>query len=327
MSFESILCDFEKNKKISASSLTTVIKKLINSNIDIPNPGSGETYRRWQILAQIAATNLNLAKWFESHLDAISILHEIGVINIPNGLLAVWAAEGSPNPIIYENGYCKGTKLWCSGSDIVDYGLMTFKNENGHSQLCIVDMSQQDIFIDHQDWHAVGMGQTRTASINFNNISVEKVGKSNQYLTRVGFWHGAAGIAACWYGATARLAEFLHIECQLKPNHFKLMYAGEINTALAATQMYFKELADKIDHEPFKSHELEIRILRAQVENTANLTLELVGKALGAGPFCQNAIFSNLTADLPVFLRQSHAAFDFECIAKLTLMEQKTWNL
>lgn len=86
-------------------------------------------------------------------------------------------------------------------------------------------------------------------------------------------------------------------------------------------------MAQKIDKEPNSSHELIIRILRSQTENTAQLVLDKVGKALGARPFCENQIFAQLTADLPVFLRQSHAAFDLKNIAELSLKEGTVWNL
>ena len=46
--------------------------------------------------------------------------------------------------------------------------------------------------------------------------------------------------------------------------------------------------------------------------------MEVVGQALGAAPFCRNAHFARLSADLPVFIRQSHGAFDLQKIGELT---------
>ncbi|MCV9897373.1 UNVERIFIED_CONTAM: acyl-CoA dehydrogenase, partial [Cronobacter sakazakii] len=47
----------------------------------------------------------------------------------------------------------------------------------------------------------------------------------------------------------------------------------------------------------------------------------------GARPYCEEPTFSQLIADLPVFIRQSHAAFDYESIAELCLPEKSLWEL
>lgn len=311
-----------------------ILDTLISYADKIPHPASGNaghnknltTFIRWQILAYVAGIDLTIAKWFESHLDALSILHEIGCDIPDQGLWAVWAAEGYP--LDYQQGIVNGKKAWCSGANIVDYGLMTYRDGQGHSQLVIVDMQQDGIEIDNTKWQAVGMQATHTATIKFTQVTVTKVGAANAYLDRVGFWHGAAGVAACWYGATTRLAEYLMKAYEQKPNDYKAMYLGEISTALAVTQPFFHHVATLIDSQPHLSHELAIRQLRANVEQLSRQVLDTVGQALGAAPFCHNAHFARLSADLPVFIRQSHGAFDLRKIGELScdLASQLTDN-
>ena len=317
------------NQAISTLSLTEtlrhdILKILIAYSDKIPHPASGAspvngevsgTLSRWQILAYVAGIDLTIAKWFESHLDALSILHEVGYDKADQGLWAVWAAEG--NPIGYEQGKVSGTKAWCSGANIVDHGLITYRNANDQAQLLVVDMSQSSIKIDNEEWQAVGMQATATATVQFYGVAASQVGAANAYLERVGFWHGAAGVAACWYGATAYLADYLNSAYQQKPNDYKAMYLGQISTALAVTQQYFYYVADLIDSQPQLSHELAIRQLRSQVEKVARQVMDIVGQALGAAPFCRHAHFAKLSADLPVFIRQSHGAFDLQKIGEL----------
>jgi len=300
-----------------------ILAVLVTYSSKIPHPAHGSadnpsTLYRWQILAYVAGIDLTIAKWFESHLDALSILHELGYEQSTAGLWAIWAAEGHPNPIRYEQGKVSGTKGWCSGANMVNHGLMTYRDDDGQSQLLIVDMQQAGIAIDNSDWQAVGMQATDTATVQFNEVAATKVGAPNAYLERVGFWHGAAGVAACWYGAAATLGSYLIEAYQYKPNDFKAMYLGQISPALAITQQYFRHLAALIDTQPQDSHELAIRQLRAQVEQTARLVIDNVGQALGAAPFCRNAHFARLSADLAVFIRQSHGAFDSQKIGELT---------
>lgn len=300
-----------------------ILNMLVTYSDKIPHPASGnsnnsQTLIRWQILAYVAGIDLTIAKWFESHLDALSIIHEVGYNEATQGLWAIWAAEGHPDPIRYEQGKISGTKSWCSGANIVDHGLMTYRDEDGQSQLLVVDMQQDGIDIDNEAWQAVGMQATDTATIQFDGATASHAGSVNAYLERVGFWHGAAGVAACWYGATASIADYLIKAYQHKPHDYKAMYLGQIGTALAVTQQYFRHLAYLIDSRPNQSHELAIRQLRANVEQLARLVVETVGLALGAAPFCGNAHFARLSADLPVFIRQSHGAFDLQKIGELS---------
>ncbi|TXD98084.1 acyl-CoA dehydrogenase [Psychrobacter frigidicola] len=300
-----------------------ILDILVTYSNKIPHPASVEgtnsnTLIRWQILAHVAGIDLTIAKWFESHLDALSILHEVGYDKNTDGLWAVWASEGHPDPIYYQQGNVSGTKGWCSGANVVDYALMTYKDKNGYSQLLIIDMQENGIEIDNDEWQAVGMQATDTGTIQFDQVPATNVGAANAYLERVGFWHGAAGVAACWYGATACLATYLITAYQHKPHDYKAMYLGQISTALAVTQQYFHHVADLIDSQPLHSHELAIRQLRSNVEQVARLVIETVGQALGATPFCRNAHFARLSADLAVFIRQSHGAFDLQKIGELT---------
>lgn len=316
----------------SASAITDelrhdILNILVAYSDKIPHPASKSintgnkisgTLIRWQILAYVSSIDLTLAKWFESHLDALSILHEVGYDNTVSGLWAIWAAEGHPSPLYYQQGKISGTKAWCSAANRVDHALMTYRDEHGHSQLVTVDMQQSGIAIDNSQWRAVGMQATDTASVQFDQVSANNVGAANAYLDRVGFWHGAAGVAACWYGAAAQLASYLLIANQQKPNDYKAMYLGQIGTALAVTRQYFYYVGELIDSEPQRSHELIIRELRSQVEKVSRLVIDSVGQALGAAPFCNNDHFARLSADLIVFIRQSHGAFDLQKIGELS---------
>lgn len=322
-----VLEQFEQSDLDEKGRLEYAIRQLLPLCKQIPHPAQGQTLLRWQILAKVAASNLNLVKWFESHLDALSILNELQYPKVKSGLWAVWAAEGSPQPLKFEHGDCTGLKNWCSGASIVDHGLMTYKDENNQSQLLIVNMHEQGIEIRPAGWHALGMQYTQTSSIYFENVKAEKVGAPNAYLNRAGFWHGAAGVAACWFGAALRLVGYLIQAAKTNPHDFKQMYLGEVMTAVETTRQLFYALASKLDETPHLSHELEIRILRAQTESAAELILKNVGKALGARPYCEDKQFAQLSTDLPVFLRQSHAAFDLKRIGELVSEESNVWQL
>lgn len=329
MTILSILSEFESALAEDKSKLRIdLLSQLVNLAKNLPYPASGQTYQRWQLFAQIAGSDLSLAKLFESHWDALSILNELGYQKeIDDQIWAVWAADGGPAPLQIKDNLCNGIKPWCSGAEFIQKALMSYKDQQGQAQLCIADLNHSSITTDLSHWHAVGMHATQTARVTFENTPVKSVGQPNSYLERPGFWHAAAGVAACWYGAAVRLASFLQESCQANPNPFKKLYLGELAQQLAITKQYFQYVAELIDHQPLLSHEREIRILRAQTEQCCQSVIERVGKALGARPFCEDATFAQLMADLPVFIRQSHAAFDYEQIAELCLSEQSLWEL
>ncbi|WP_151748707.1 acyl-CoA/acyl-ACP dehydrogenase [Acinetobacter lactucae] len=329
MTILSILSEFEAAPAEVKNKLrVSLLYQLINVAKNLPHPASGHTYQRWQLFGQIAGVDLSLAKLFESHCDALSILNELGYQQeIDNKTWAVWAADGGPAPLQVTNQLCNGIKPWCSGAEFIQKALMSYKDQQGQAQLCIADLSHPSITTDLNHWQAVGMHATQTAQVTFKNTPVQSVGEPNSYLKRPGFWHGAAGVAACWYGAAVRLVGYLQESCQANPNPYKKLYLGEVAQQLEITKQYFQYVAELIDHEPTLSHEREVRILRAQTEQCCLSVIERVGKALGARPFCEDATFAQLMADLPVFIRQSHAAFDYEQIAELCVSEQSLWEL
>jgi hypothetical protein len=57
---------------------------------------------------------------------------------------------------------------------------------------------------------------------------------------------------------------------------------------------------------------------RLVVEEAASAVMNHATRTLGAGPLCRNARFARALADLPVFLRQSHAERDLAALGELS---------
>ena len=89
MDVDKILIDFEQSESDISLNLAQTIQQLSKLSSAVPHPAQGATLKRWQILARVAATDLTLAKWFESHLDALSILQELNASAAEDGLWAV----------------------------------------------------------------------------------------------------------------------------------------------------------------------------------------------------------------------------------------------
>ncbi|MGV8918446.1 MAG: acyl-CoA dehydrogenase [Pseudomonas sp.] len=306
------------------SALQQVMENLISSGFaDLPLPGQGHTLVRWRRLAQVAGCDLGLAKLYEGHTDAQAIMAEIDT-SMPQALggWGVWAAEPPDARVSIVSRHAEevvlmGRKAWCSGALQLEWALITAWDEEQQPQLVAVHLRQPNLRMIDSPWQAVGMSSTASIDIEFNDAVGLCVGAAGDYLSRPGFWQGGGGIAACWYGAACALGGFLRVHCA-KPHHdaHAEAHLGAVDAALCGAAAALRETARWIDDHPRDSAELPVRRLRAQVEAATCLVLEHVGRALGASPFCRDSHFARLAADLPVFLRQSHAERDLAALGR-----------
>jgi hypothetical protein len=315
--------------------------RLVQAGVVLPLPARGHTLLRWRVLAQMAACDLTLAKLYEAHADALAILAELGGAVTPHTRAGgaapswgVWAAE-SPDARLTgrhdASGVLRlnGRKAWCSGADIVSHALVTFFTESGDSALAAVALDADGVTVTGEGWHAVGMAHTRSVDVCFDDVAVSAVGDAGAYLRRPGFWQGGGGIAACWYGGALPLAQALRAKLAARPEPHALAHLGAIDFQLNQTRALLRETAAAFDRAPVADARLAALRLRASAEACAQAVLSAFGRAMGAGPLCRDAALARRYADLPVFLRQSHAERDLAEAGRLVVEEgsASAWEL
>ncbi|WP_440590703.1 acyl-CoA dehydrogenase [Pseudomonas putida] len=297
--------------------LPELLQALRAEQLDVlPLPGHGRTLERWQALARVAGCDLGLAKLYEGHTDALAILAECGAAqHAHDGIWGMWAAE-PPDARVHivarhgERVQLQGRKAWCSGALQIDRALLTAW-ENDQPQLVAVELSHPSQRIQAEQWQAVGMASTASVNVEFNDSPGLAIGAPGQYLSRPGFWQGGAGIAACWYGAAEALAGYLREHrSKPRPDPHADAHLGAVDAALYGARAALRECAAWIDQHPQDDASFEVRRTRAQIEQAVEQVIQHVGRALGATPFCRSSHFARLSADLPVYLRQSHAERD-----------------
>jgi len=301
-----------------------MLRRLRDAGLDrLPLPGSGSTLLRWRMLAAVAAWDLSLAKLYEGHTDALAILAELGGRAPAGSLWGVWCAE-APSARAIVSGHpangarvrLDGAKAWCSGAADLSHALLSAWDADGRPWLVAVDLRQDGIQIDDSGWEAVGMARTGTAALAFSDVEAHCVGDSGAYLRRPGFWHGGAGIAACWYGAAAELARMLHAAGGT-PDAHRLAHMGAADASLSAARALLHAGAEAIDARPGDDAAALAMRVRLAVDACAVEVMAQVGQALGAAPFCRDRRFARLMADLPVFLRQGHARRDQAALGQI----------
>ena len=332
------------------------MRSLATDGFDqLPQPGSGQTLQRWQALAEVASHDLSLAKLYEGHTDALAILRELNCqlphqpphqLPLPDAMPSavsapavwgVWAADVPSARVVIQPDHSgdpagddrvriSGLKCWCSGAESVTHGLLTAWHADGRGpQLVAVSMQQAGISVRSEAWQAVGMCGSASVDLMFDGAQAQLVGKVGDYLARPGFWQGGAGIAACWHGGALFLASTLlrayarsaGSEGQSSQTAFRGAALGRVDIELRANAALLREAAQWIDAHPAgDASEIALRV-RLRAESAAKAVLESVGAALGASPFCSDARFARMAADLPVFIRQSHAERDFAALGEL----------
>lgn len=308
------------------------LARLVQQGLDqLPMPGGGATLQRWQALSTVAGHDLSLAKLYEGHTDALAVMTEVDPSTppMPGATWGMWAAEAPDGRTVVDVAGCgttrlSGSKRWCSGAGQLSHGLLTAWRPDGRGpQLVRVAMDQPGVSVSSEAWQAVGMAGSASVDVSFNQARGECTGVEAAYLDRAGFWHGGAGVAACWHGGAMTLAGHLQRALQQAPpssrNVFRLAALGKVGVALQASAALLRETAHWIDAHPTRDAGAMALRVRLAAEGSAKLVLDEVGRALGATPFCRDAAFARMAADLPVFLRQSHAERDFAALGEQLL--------
>lgn len=317
----------------SVTDLGLVLDELVDQGLDrIPLPGWGQTLERWRVLALVAAASLPLVKIFEGHTDALAICSELGVSEMcRTGTWGVYAAESKSRPLrfigIDREVLLEGEKYWCSGGSILSHALVTACSPEGENFLVAVALDPHFVKADTSQWAAVGMRATGTANLTFSECPGRLIGAANSYIERAGFWQGAIGVAACWYGAALEIATRLRSSLRIHKNEHALAHLGATVALIDAARAAFLEAARRIDRKPGEPCPALALAVRATAESMASQILEHAGRALGAAPFCMDAHFAALSSDLPVFMRQSHAERDLAALGQMALEEELPWEL
>lgn len=317
----------------TASHAPSVLSEACRAATSWPLPGAGHTRTRWSALAHLAARDLVLARLVEAHADAVAILAELGGPAVaPDDRYGVWAAE-APTATVTATGsgpdvLLTGSKAWCSGATLLTHALVTARR--GDEQLlCLVRLDQAQVVVAPDTWAAAGMRGADTRTVHLSSAPATTVGAPGSYLGRPGFWVGGMGVAACWYGGAAALAEPLrHRSARHPEDAHAAAHLGAVDVALGAARDVLRSAASAVDACPRGDHARLARRVRSTVADTATLVATRVGRALGPAPFATDAEHAQRVADLEVYVRQDHAERDLAALgADVAARESSGWTL
>ncbi|RHA44093.1 acyl-CoA dehydrogenase family protein [Cellulomonas rhizosphaerae] len=307
-------------------------------------PGHGRTLRLWELLASLAARDLAVARAVEPHLDALAVLDQASSAVSRGGTWGVYAAEGPGAPLAArerDGGWTlDGVKPWCSLAGVLDSALVTAVVDDGSRALFAVDLRADEVTPVDQPWEARGLVEIPSTPVRFSAASATLVAGAEWYLARPGFWWGAIGVAACWFGGAVGIARRVHAEATRRPDDRLLaMHLGALDERLAAARVGLADAAARVDvsgaatrngTEPEddvsrQAGRILAKRVRATVARTCEDTLRIAGHALGPGPLTQEAAHAKRVADLEVYVRQQHAARDDASLGAVLAQGAAPW--
>jgi alkylation response protein AidB-like acyl-CoA dehydrogenase len=292
----------------SQRAATAWLRSEVETLSSVPLPGSGATLDRWRILAALGRRDLARARLAEGHLDALAILAELGSPSTrPGETWGVWAAE--PTHLRAERDGCgwrlAGEKRWCSGADALDHALVSAVASDG-ARLFVVEPCRLELV--PGSWPSIGMEATASMTMRFDVRvgTAATLGGPGEYVSRPGFWHGGAGVAACWFGGALGVAEQLRVGSADSEDDHVVAVLGRIRARLASAAALLERSAQEIDAGPDDVEGARRRALqlRLVVEDAASFVLSESVRALGAATLAFDRGYASRVADLQLYLRQ-----------------------
>jgi alkylation response protein AidB-like acyl-CoA dehydrogenase len=295
----------------------------------VPLPGSGKTPVRFKSLATVGRMDLALARLVEGHLDALAILAEAGTPDRDSSdTFGVWAARSAENWTRVElraTGWIlSGTKPFCSGAGFLDRALVTAEAPDGY-RLFDIDLRESAHHVEPGSWRAVGMAASDSPTLNFDDVIVpleRSIGDPNFYLDRPGFWFGASGVAACWFGGAAGLVDTVLRSSDASVSEHSLAAIARASARIESMDALLETEATQIDLDPTnsKGHAKRRALALRQVLHDLCLdVLSLTAEAGGARPLCHDGEQARRTADLFVYLAQHHGNRDAAELGRVLL--------
>ncbi|WP_152476878.1 acyl-CoA dehydrogenase [Nocardiopsis salina] len=301
----------------SGATLAALRRELHDGGLDLPLPGGGNTWKRWQALIRLAREDLSLARLAEGHTDAVAILAELGSHPPASGeLWGVWAAHPPGHRLAARRlggeWVLDGRKAFCSGAYSCTHALVTAEPTPGERRLFAV--ANEGTVVERDTWAAAGMAASETLTLVFHGVPAVQVGAADAYTARPGFHHGGAGVAACWYGGALGVAEPLASRARGRsPDTHTLAHFGTVVRDLRRAEDVLCRAAHGIDADPRDtegSADERALLVRSAVAATCSSVLETCAESLGPGPFAFDPRYTRAAQDLSVYVRQHHGARD-----------------
>jgi alkylation response protein AidB-like acyl-CoA dehydrogenase len=315
---------------MTADELAALVRaELAAGSLDLPDPGCGSTTERLLRLAEFGRRDLSFARLAEPHVDASSILHDLGRTPSVRGVYGVWASGGpAATLVVHRDGdgwLLEGVKPFCSGASICDAALVTAEHASrADGALVEVDLraarASGALTVDTSAWATTAFCATGTASIHVEGLHLPAaavVGSSADYLDRPGFWHGALGPAAVWAGGVQGLADAVAAAPVDLLDAHRRAAAGGLAALSWSVSAWLRTAGAEVDASPddaVAARRTAI-VVRHLIQRVAVDAVDLHARVGGPRVLAFDAEVVRRVQELQLYVRQFHGGIELEELA------------
>lgn len=301
-------------------------------DVDAPWPAAGDTSRRWQLLAGATAVDAAVGRLVEGHLDALAILNEAGR-EARRERYGVWASRAMGHRVTAEpdgGGWrLSGAMPFSSGAGTVDRALIVADprrqgSDRAEERLLVeVATAQPGVRVVADSWPSQAMSASDSLTVELSGVHVaaeDVIGPPGFYTERDGFWYGSLGVAACWAGAAAAVADHA-LDCagRLDDPHVAA-HLGALHASVAAMSASLTAAAVEMDRGALNDRsvaEAAALTVRHLIEREAETIVHHAGRAGGATLLAHGPQHAGRVHDLQLYVRQSHGERDLARLGSL----------
>lgn len=274
------------------------------------------------VLRLIGGGDLSVARLFEGHVNAVSLVGRYGtqqqLISLADSVAegemsAVWGADDAAGlNIVNEAGGAelRGRKILASGAGLVTRPIVTAKSVDGQI-MCLLDLSQNSK-VDLSGWTAQGMRSTATGAIELSGISVgpdEMIGSVGDFTRQPHFSGGAWRFCAAHLGAMERLVALFRDDLISRGrgnDPYQLQRVAQCVASATTVRFWVEEAARRLgadDCDP-ASVVAFANLTRMVTERSALDVMEAVQRGVGLVSFIRPSPIERICRDLSTYLRQ-----------------------
>lgn len=273
------------------------------------------------ILRLLGSADLSVARLFEGHVNAVSLVARYGNHDqlrslservAKGGLSGVWGADDAKGLHVTdgETPVLKGRKILASGAGFVTDPLVT-ANAGGGQVMCLLRLTMEEK-IDLSAWQSQGMRSTATGAIELSGIPVTPqniIGKLGDFMRQPYFSGGAWRFCAAHVGATERLVDLFrdHLVARGRgEDPYQLQRLAQCIAAAKTSRHWVEEAARRFSAEDPAAGDVVAfsNLTRMVTERCALDVMENVQRGVGLASFIRPHPIERISRDLATYLRQ-----------------------
>jgi alkylation response protein AidB-like acyl-CoA dehydrogenase len=273
------------------------------------------------ILRLLGSADLSLARLFEGHVNAVSLVRRYGTREQMRGLAdrisrgglsAVWGADDAEGLQVAGSDVqrLRGRKILASGAGFVTDPLVTAKAQSGQV-MCLLQLTTTEK-VDLSGWTAQGMRSTATGAVDLTGTelsSAHMIGAPGDFIQQPYFSGGAWRFCAAHLGAIERLVDLFrgHLVARNRvEDPYQLQRLAQSIASAKTARFWVEEAARRLSADEGDAGSIVAfaNLTRMVTERAALDVMENVQRGVGLLSFIRPNPIERISRDLATYLRQ-----------------------